>query len=64
MTRLIEANFSAPFPAVDVASPELVLGRDSLGRSPIVNMDGPTGSGRENAAMVTMVTTMPDHRRC
>jgi len=47
MTRLIEANFSAPFPAVDVASPELVLGRDSLGRSPIVNMDGPTGSGRE-----------------
>jgi len=47
MTRLIEANLSAPFPAVEVANPELVLGRDSLGRIPMVNMDGPLGSGRE-----------------
>jgi len=44
MTRLIEANLSAPFPAVEVANPELVLGRDSLGRIPMVNMDGPLGS--------------------
>jgi len=47
MTRLIEANLSAPFPAVKVANPELVLGGDSLGRIPMFNMDGPSGSGRE-----------------
>jgi len=47
MTRLIEANLSAPFPAVKVANPEIVLGGDSLGRIPMFDMDGPLGSGRE-----------------
>jgi len=47
MTRLIEGNLSAPFPAVEFANPELVLGRDSLGRIAMVNMDGPSGYSRE-----------------
>ncbi|XP_070070518.1 multiple inositol polyphosphate phosphatase 1-like [Drosophila takahashii] len=47
MTRLIQANVPTRLPAEEVANPGALLGRESLGQSPLLNMDEPSGSGRE-----------------